>query len=149
MHRPRQCEDGNRIQNRDRQGANARPDCPRRQEQTTSWARLNPECVAGVDETLAGSVQPGLCRRRSPTDADRDRQFDPEKALVLPTRRAPDAIQRVRSGPYVSARNENYRCSQCMRPINDRLTLLSASVLVAARTRSSTAGPTHTTHEKS
>src|SRR5207249_3618930 len=149
MHRPQRCAADNPIRPQDRQGGNASLDCRRRQEQTISGEQLNPECAVGVDETIAASVPPRLCRRRSPTDVDRDRQFDSEKATALPTRMAPDVIQGVRSGPCVSVRNENYRCSRCMRPTNERLTLPNEFAPAATKTRCSTAGRKHTVHEKS
>src|SRR5438045_3122380 len=159
MHRSQQCEDGNRIQplapaspslgGQDRQGANAQPDYLRRREQTTSSEQLNPECAGGVAETIVANVPPTQFRRRSPSDADRGWQFDPVKARVLPTLTALDAIQPVRSGPCVAVRGENYRCSRCMRPINDRLILPNGFATAATKTRWSRAGPRHTTHEKS
>src|SRR5436305_8028052 len=149
MHRSQQYEDGNRIQSEDRQAAFASPDCLRRREQTSGAEQLNPECATGVDETIAASVRPERCRQRSPTDVDPDRQFDSEKATALPDLTAPNAIQRVRSEPCVSVRGENYRCSQCMRPINGRRIWQSGFAMAATRTHCSTAGPRHTTHEKS
>src|ERR1700736_91711 len=110
MPRPRRCEDGNRIRRQDRQGERAPQDCRRRREQTTFSERLNPECAAEVDETIAEIVRPKLCRPRSPTDADRDRQYDPEKATALPIPTAPDAVQHVHLGPCGLTQNENYRC---------------------------------------
>ena len=148
MHRPQRCAADNPIRPQDRQGGSASPDCRRRREQTISWEQLNRECAAGVDETLAASAQPERCRRRSPTDVDHDRQFDSEKAAALRFRRAPNAIQRVRSEPCVSVRGENYRCSRCMRPINGRPTLPNAFAPVATKMRSSRAGRTHRAHEK-
>src|SRR5437667_68397 len=149
MHRPQRCAADNPIRPQDRQGGSASPDCRRRREQTISWEQLNRECAAGVDETIAASVRPERCRQRSPTDVDPDRQFDSEKATALPDLTAPNAIQRVRSEPCVSVRGENYRCSQCMRPINGRLTSPNVFATAATKTRSSTGGRRHTTHEKS
>src|ERR1700737_1893558 len=110
MRRPRRCEDGNRIRLKDRQGARASPDCRRRREQTTFSERLNPECAVEVDETIAEIARPKRCRPRSPTDADRDRQYDPKKVTVLPIPTAPDAVQHVHLGQCVLIQNENYRC---------------------------------------
>src|SRR2546423_14024279 len=110
MRRPRQCKDDIRIRLQDRQAATASPDYRRRQEETTSWEHLNPECAAKVDETIAGIAQPDLCRRQSPIDADRDLQFDLEKATALPNRTGPDVVQRTHPERGVLAQIENYRC---------------------------------------
>src|SRR5438067_1958286 len=122
MLRPRQCQDDIPIRLEDREAANASPGYRHRQEETTSWEHLNPECAAEVDETIVEIAQPDLCRRQSPIDADRDLQFDLKKATALPNRTGPDGVQRAHRGRGVSVQIENYRCSQCTRLINDRPT---------------------------
>ena len=72
--------------------------------------RSNQEYDSEVDETIAGNVRPALCRQRSPTDADHDRQFDSEKGTALPIPTAPDATECARAGPFASVRRQNYRC---------------------------------------
>src|SRR5881394_1442762 len=69
---------------------------------TSCAERSNQGYDSEVDETIAGNVRPALCRQRSPTDADHDRQFESEKGTALPIPTAPGATECARAGPFAS-----------------------------------------------
>src|ERR1700693_1055893 len=148
MRRSQRCEDGNRIQLSGHEAANASLDYRPRREQATSLARLTPEFALECGKTIGEIALPDRGRRRSPIDADRDRQFDLRKETARPIPKAPGAVQQAHWAPCVLTRTENCRCLPSTRPINGRPTWVSRFATAATRTRCSTAASMHRAHER-
>src|SRR3954463_6535928 len=79
-HLPKRCVADNLFRFRDRQETSALRNFRRRRAGIDDAARLNREYATSLAERIAANVASNLCRRKLPTDADRDLQFPPAKA---------------------------------------------------------------------